>query len=73
MSFKCLFGFHKYWKEIRFSIGESGLVWDELELEVCTNCGKVRGFVQGKDDHGKFRYVKGERVREFEEVKNKNW
>lgn len=68
---KCIFGFHRwFWEDIEFKYGKSFRVWDTLNVKVCTRCGKIKAFVGGKNDYGKFRAINGKQVQQINKTKN---
>ncbi len=75
MRLKCLFGFHKwFWEPIEFEFEpSSNRCWNTLNLKICTCCGKVKAFVQGKDNDGTYRTINGVKVHEYSTNKTKGW
>ena len=72
MNLKCLFGFHKlFWEDIEFKFEKYSRVWNILNIKVCTCCGKVKVFVEGKNDNGRFRAIDGNQVQEYGDKKRK--
>lgn len=71
MNLKCLLGFHKwFWEHIDINFSQGSRVWSNLHVKVCTKCGKVKAFVEGKNDDGKFRAINGNKVQKYEYKNN---
>ncbi len=73
MRLGCIFGKHKwFWETIEIEFDKASCrTWNTLRFKICTCCGKVKIYVQGKNDVGRFRAICGKQIQE-NDFKN-NW